>query len=117
MEKGEKTWKKLRKKLLWKKIYMGTRIFGKFRGNKSNKGSLAGLPVSDRSENPINRKSVKFYIDIICIQKKYQKVFYHREKYFQKYFQKKSDFSGENILRFFSIEMSFKIDFSKIDFK
>ena len=48
----------------------------------------SGLPCPDRSENLINGKSVKFYFDI-CIQKKSQNVFYHREKIFRKIFFKK----------------------------
>ena len=43
--------------------------------------------------------------------------FSSRKSNLKKIFKKKSDFSKKHILRFFSIEMSFKIDFWKIDFK
>ena len=51
-------------------------------------------------------------------QKKSQFVFYHGENQIWKiFFKKKIWISEKNILRFFSIEKSFKIDFWKLDFK
>ena len=41
-------------------------------------GAKGGLPCPDRSENLINRKSMKFYFDI-DIQKNHKKIFYHGE--------------------------------------
>ena len=57
---------------------------------KRNFGIKSGLPCPDRSENPINRKSIIFYIETVL-----NFFFQLRKIFFLRSISKKSDFFGK----------------------